>query len=235
MNVYVQANEKYIVDYDTKKLIPKSKAVKPFEVQVPFYLWSYKESVEHRVPFTRPISSFTKSNYVNLGMLSINFRQYGSRLQCDIKFPDERVGAWKTLILAVEQRLVANEGPTSTFNCNRVDYQLHSDEGVVSCHTKFGSSFHKIDNLGKKDLYPIVNNEFGFGIPEKQVTVEYQGKRLNGRSMVFICGSWGILLSDDLKLDSLVTFTGMVNGQVGVDKFLYTINPYIVKVMSGLR
>lgn len=234
MNSYLQVTNKHLLDYKTWKFIYKGKAVKPFEVEVPFYLWDFKETTEHRVAFSKPISRFTKVYSIHLKDLMIHFQLYGYKMLVEIKFVDPKSGSWRTMTLRVEPELNEVINPVTEYLCNRVDYQLHTGDGVISHHTRFGSSFHTIEGLGNKDMYPIQNNSFGYGLKEKQFNVEYQGRKLGGKSYVYICGSWGILLSDDFSFDSLVLFTGLVNGTVGVERVLYTINPYVQRVVQGL-
>lgn len=60
--------------------------------------------------------------------------------------------------------------------------------------------------------------------------VFYKGRQLSGMTLAFMCGTWGILLKDDLSFDSFVVFKSYTPSSLEVDKFIYTVNPYITKL-----
>lgn len=76
---------------------------------------------------------------------------------------------------------------------------------------------------------------FNFGLTQDQYGVVYRGKQLEGTTYVLFMHAWAILLTDDMQFDSLVVLNGVKGGKLSVERFLYTVNPYIVKTMTLVR
>lgn len=95
--------------------------------------------------------------------------------------------------------------------------------------------FNRVPGLAKMPPQIPCPDEFYYGISERQYDILYKGHKLNGRSYAMLFGTWGILLSDDLKFDSFALFRGVSHEQLIVEQFVFTVNPYVVKAMTLYR
>lgn len=88
-------------------------------------------------------------------------------------------------------------------------------------------SSSRVDGAVKKrDFY------LNFGLTTDKYTVKYKDFTFGGTAYVLLMGYWGILLNDDLSFDALFTIKSITKKhEIVVNKFLYSYNPYIVKVV----
>lgn len=122
--------------------------------------------------------------------------------------------------------IIENGGKSSTYSCHYGDVAWT------------GKPFHQIRDLAYTTPFKLGNSDTmktrdayvaAYGLPCKQYDVYFRGRKIAGTSYVFLFGPWGILLSDDLKFDSLVIFRGSKLGAVDIDKVLFTVNPIMTK------
>lgn len=115
--------------------------------------------------------------------------------------------------------------------------QIFIGDTVKSYETLFSDergvgAFYHIDGLTMDSGQARgIDKRYPHGLTPKQFHVKYQGRMLNGTSYVLFCGPYGVLLDDDLSFDSFALFDGANNDYVTVDRFVYTVNPYVMKLM----
>ena len=80
-----------------------------------------------------------------------------------------------------------------------------------------------------------VRDRFFFGLSHEQWSCVYSGRKLNGKCYAFLCGTYAILLDDELHLDSIVSLRGVEDGLLTIDRVMYTESPYMTKVVAMTR
>ena len=119
-----------------------------------------------------------------------------------------------------------------------VQYRVHDGKREQKFYTKF-TVFHEpsevfkwIPDLGHEERNPSHGKQFSFGLSPQEYTFTYRGRQLGGTSLAYMCGPFAVLLDDDLSFDTLVALRGVQYNELIVDKFVYTVNTYIIKVMA---
>lgn len=132
-------------------------------------------------------------------------------------------------------------------NGNRREYELKGFEYTMKSHDfekqwrqdvdvrDHYRDFSKVMMLGMHSEGHPNGADLNYGVDGRQFTVSCNGRTLSGTTYVMLCGSWAILLSDDFKFDALVTIKSLKSYVLDVDKFIYSNNPYITKMMFLMR
>lgn len=146
----------------------------------------------------------------------------------DIWFYDERRKVKTNIVLGCGVQYTIGAGCREPY---AVHYNIVDSKKRMVAQTRIdgGNPFGCM-----KDLMAVPFNGadcFLYGLSDKQMSVSYRGEQLGGESYVLFCGPWGILLDDEFRFDSLALFAGYSEGCVNVDKFMYTVNKYVMKIM----
>lgn len=246
------ADKVSLINLETFRFVDVDKKSKPFEILVPFFFWDFDEETEHKVIsnfskygnlFKNEVSVYKKVEKIELRHLRVEL-QRGYK-PATIEFLDEKTHSWQHLDLLVTSD--TRPKGTSSRELQALDFICHVGDRKLSHHIDFrvpntyfmtsGESvrFRWIDLLGKKEAPVYTNQQFSYGIRYEQLNVEYRHKKLDGKSYALVVGPWCILLKDDLSYDSLATLRGTAQHTLYIDKFIHTVNPYIVKVIMLKR
>lgn len=239
MPAYQQCSTRVLMDKTTYDFVPIDKRVEPCKIEVPFYFWTYGEGARTHVTvsnkrFSRQVQSvFCRNNLVELNGTLIQFTQ-GYRF-ASVSFYAASINKVLTIDLSASPTYTAifDDQGERLHVINGMHYGVRIDDRLQKFDTKFGAGntgdFIGIPTLGQ---FPGGGKVFSFGLSNETYNVEYRGIVLNGTSLAFIAGPYGVLLNDDLSFDTFVLFKSVKPGNLIVDKFIYTTNPYIVKIMT---
>lgn len=233
--MFLKCAKDWLLDLESFNFIQDSKKLGNASISVPFFLFDDTVRGSDN-PNLWGVADFTLRN------LHIEFPDENYS-QGKIKYKDKASGREVSLFLRCQLHY-------SGSNVFGVGYsKLLIDGKSLGPHiTAFGDNgiynFQNIAGLGwysglrrRADGYAGgyvggIQTSLPYGLLPQQFKVRYKGKELCGTSFVFIAGTWGILLDDDLSFDSLVLFKEVSQRAVVVDKFVHTVNPYVVKVMT---
>lgn len=241
---YIQCSSQWFMDKDICKLVSEAKRVTPYEADIPWYLWKYGDAWEHKIGagFERvngelqtTFSVMRKTHTVTLNALSIEFTQ--EYKHANIRFFDKIKG------LPVKLELDANPDTVLTAKNGRkyreilgIGYQIKNDGVAQQYYCGFDKTkkdaFRFIGGLGKHEGASIAGRRFSYGLTPVPYTVKYMGRELGGNSFAMMCGPWAILLDDDYSFDALVFLKSAKAWDLEVERFVYTTNTYIIKVMT---
>ena len=239
---YLLANAQYMLDTDCWEFVKIDKTSQPMELEVPYYFYNYAKSVFVYQGW------LWKTYMVSLNNLSIEFVKldrpqeehpifgyYNAILKFFVK------GEWQTWTIVVSPSYGnINYNNLKATELRRVYYDVFKDMvEVKTCVTDFFGTadenlprFHQIRSLALvRPNASAAKDRPCYGIHRKPWSVFYKGKELNGKSYAMLCGTWAILLGDDFSFDSIVTLDGVEDGKLSVDRVIYSINPYIVKIV----
>lgn len=241
MPAYQQCSSKWLLDKTTNEFVHFDRRVEPCKIDVPYYFWSYESEDQHILATKKPFgksrqSIFQRSNIIELnGMLVKLLEGYRSAF---VKFLNKADGSLFKIEMDVRPSLYNAfdvDGQRIT-GIKGMSYKVAINKEVQSFYTALleppAEDFQGVSGLGQ---YPGGGKIFSLGVQHEPYGVEYKGKQLSGRSFAMLCGPWAVLLSDNFEFDSLVALKGVRNGILKVDKFVYTVNPYVVKVVTLMR
>lgn len=251
MNRYLQSSRTSLLDLATFQFIKSKDRKRPFEVSVPFYFWEFKEPEEHRVItvanvldglLKNAVSLYRRVSAVQLNDLTIDFIEGFE--QVAIKFFDIKRGQPSSILLkcyphvksmpsvsrepfleSVEYKYVINHGSPHQIN----------DEMYMSLFS--APSFRFMAGLADAKAAIGPHDKFFYGLAPGQYDIKYKDKWLDGKCYALVCGPWAILLTDDLKFDSLVSLLSATSVSLIIHRIIYTTNTYVTKVavLGGRR
>lgn len=235
---YLQVSKTYYIDTETFKFIHVSQRVSPFKVEVPFYYWNFPESTTHRFsnPQTGEAGIYTNVHAVQLHHLIVEFSM--NYRHARLNFYDVVRKDWTTIGISCKPYLT-NSGSMFA-QVTAFDYTIAIETAQKQFRVPldlYNQQFFMISDIysSMSRLQEYGSEKFSFGITPSQYTVMCNSRQLNGESYAFVCGPWAVLLTDDLSFDSLALLSGADGGLLKVDKFAYTVNPYVMKIMTLMR
>lgn len=237
---YLQADKCHLLNLETFEFLFLEERVKPALVDVPYWFWNYNESSRHFVLSDRnkPPCELKKTSQVRLNNLVMKSHR-GYAKVC-VQFLDEKTNAFRKIELYSAPRSgpwVKDKGQTVV----GVDFTIaEGDLPEMKTYCLFSDQvpgdirFRPLRGLDNREILGSKNEELSLGLRYEPFEVIYKSRKLHGKSYALICGYWGILLSDDMKFDSLVAFEGVSEQTLYVNRFLCTVNPYVVKILTLL-
>lgn len=117
-----------------------------------------------------------------------------------------------------------------------IDYDT-TINGVVKPFSSpvVGSLYKDFCGLARMKLHANAQNWFSFGIPEHKLEIEYRDRYIRRQCYALIYGPIAILLDDNMNFSSLVSLIGVSDKCITVRQFLYTVDTYIVKIITLQR
>lgn len=224
--MFLFINKLHVVDYDTWKIVPRAKMPRQSICHVPSFFWSYKGKDTHKslvglgkfntykLTLIMQLNGFTVQTGVDNAIIRIQIKDGLKEFQLRWTF-----GEW------------GNHDSSGFDILDNVTYDIRSGSEVDQYVCKCDHIFDYIEGLSKAGFKQFDNSDMQFGISEKRLRVTYKDKELNGTTYALIYGPWAILLSDDMKFDSLVYLDGLRYGTLYIHKIVYTVNTYVMKVM----
>lgn len=250
---YIQLCKNGYLDCRDYQFVPEEKRIRAWNVDVPFYLWTFNEPDIHKdvygVGFNNGrmmnTCSFWRKLYeLELNKLEIKFgRGY---IPSTIQFINPKTNEWETLELlatsdtsgfafgdeskmltGIDFRLeVAGNGPVTT--------HVQLDEGRMH-HNMFGQKedvaviFNRIVSLGCQEAPKYSNHQFSYGVRSLKYAVMYHKQKLEDLYLALVAGPWAILLNDDFSFNTLCYLRGISANTLFVEKFAYTVSTKILK------
>lgn len=225
MNTYLVATKQSLIDLETFKFI-KYKDAGNSRIHRPFFMY------EPRTQYPRNESKITtvKLNGFSVEFLDVDNWKMGDS-EAKIALYDENRGGTCNLSIRVSPSGLHN-GAVGVYYLARVDGKPISSTVNFGVPFEGSPKFNYIPGLVRQESQDLKNNKLYWGIRSQQYKIVYGGRELGGTCYAMLCGAWAILLDDDLSLDSLVLLRSANVDTLEVHKFIYTTNPYIVKVMT---
>lgn len=92
-------------------------------------------------------------------------------------------------------------------------------------------AFNRIRGLGARNTLSAQGFIASLGLANNKYTLLFRGKKLSRQSYIFLLGTYGILLDDEFKFDSLVLLRSANHGVVDIDHIVYSVSTYMTKIM----
>lgn len=243
---YVQATQGYVIDRETFHFHrDPSTMTLDFgaEVSVPMYLWGFPEEDKHIASTFHSITGghlqktvivYKKSNCMWLNNLEVWFSD--SYHKATVQFHDKirrdevRIDLDVWLIRGMKNVGGATGYRTVGANYNyKIGEQFGNEECLFANIDSWWPYFKYIDGFGSNEMN-AGDNKFILGLSHHQFDIVYRGRSLNGKCYALLCGTWAVLLTDELEFDALVWLDGANRETLYVHTIAYTTNPYLMKV-----
>lgn len=250
--VYLQADRRTLINLRTFEFVPMN-SLKCANVLTPFYLWEFKEDDEHDVRVDGRVTwSFIATDILELkgfritvhGTARVVIELYDRirgmdmtlEMICSPSILGDSISVYRPMLDGVSANLKVNSRdrslPEQVIRTNDIFDERRSRQGMqIYGHV---SRFHPVDNLSYRGGKFVGADTLSFGISPHQYEVSYRGRKLNGSSYAWLYGASAVLLGDDLSFDSLVLLGRCSNESLDIQRVLYTVNPYIVRVQTLL-
>lgn len=236
---YQQASRTHLIHPETFELVEELS--EPQEIAAPFYLNMFRP--ENRVNWKGVICQIELVFKLSLNELEVEFENGQMYKKAYLDFRDDKTGHRVFMRLKVDTDTVVSYSGGST---DELFYGLEYKLDTAGYDPKFyrhdfdsddwaKQNFCEIPDLGSQGVYRIGKNRFCMGISSRKWHLFYHGKEISHSCYALLCGTWAILLTDDLRFDSLVYLNGVVPGVLYMEKIAYTVNPYLVKVMTVIK
>lgn len=231
-------NKNCIFDRKTNKFMQQTEAALRAGIEVPFFLWQFEERREHTSKvYGKPAGVFRQTHDIELNHFKVKFIGSGPK-SAEVRFFDSLRGSLSVIEIDAELCTVSTAhgidliGVTHTVT-NNGDTRIHRT--MLSNPAWVSPNFCRIPGLGCTKESVIGRNRLSLGVLPSRYIVRYRGKKLNGNSYALVSGTWAVLLGDDMSFDSIVILNGATQSVLEIDQVAYTVNPYMVKVMTMIR
>lgn len=247
MTRYLQATKHHWVCLDNYKFITEAMRVTPFDIDVPFYLWEFAEQGEHSIATGFENDNGVLRNSISRYHCVHKFELNGFTVQftngydcADVLFFQPQKDDWVSVsVLASPVITSAISRGQKRVRIIGVDYTVSIDDDVRIHRSNFGISQQDAKRFARiSGLRQHTTNNIGvmcYGLKNTQYNIDYKGHELNGSAYALLIGTWAIILDDDLSFDSVAVLSSATADRLFVERFIYTVNPYIVKVMTLIK
>lgn len=240
LTTYMKVSHRHYFDYETNKLVWVSDLKQPFVVDVPELLWTwqvgYSDGNKPKDVVQVKHGTHRRVDYFKLNQLKVQLLD--SYRQAAIGFFNVKADCWMQIGISVSHRenFVGQLYKLFGFNCSwSVGQQVSSYSTKFKLPPWTEPNFRSISDLAIDHSIEVDANRFCFGVRGISYRVRYNGRELNGDCYALVCGPWAILLDDEFRFDTLAMLNGATSVILDVDRFLYTVNPYITKVITLTR
>ena len=212
MHKYLMVSEKHYLDRDNMKLLTLSKLKSPYVVEKAFYLENVSNSIL----------------YLN----NITFK-YINDLEFEFIFYNRKDKKRHTFHVLSEYLLFINSANIfddiahiylDSDNFCDIIYEKHIASKMLC---KISGLVNKACGNGILSAY-LNKGLLGYKL---ELTYPYFMSPLKKKYYVFVYNIFGIVLDDDLMFNSFVLFGATKSNSLHIDKVIYTIDPYILKLV----
>ena len=238
MKTYTMCSLRQLMDKETHKFLPIENKPAECEIDVPWYLGRQGRWEDDGTRFAQPGIKLIRKYRVEFNQMSVHFmRDYE---YAKVRFFDSHINTERILeIHAKPSGNIYGRPGKQKREMHGVNYRVECLDWCKTFYTEFerpheNRAFNWITTLGHHgdDEGGIVSDKcFSYGVVDIEYSVIYKGRLLGGKTLAMICGPWAVLLDDEFRFDSLVTLTALKSYEMTVDRFVYTVNPYITKMI----
>lgn len=231
------------LDLQTGKIITASERRPPYTTKIPNYFWSddikEKVSIGFEMKNGNLVDTYSINSKVNQFELrgirvtlhdnlntTITFYDNRKKTRHEIYIKENcmfsqmslRGGKTGKLLMGVDYVMTFDSQQSATFRTMFSDREAIKPIGYLAQHT--------LEEMPKNNTLT-----FSYGLTCKPYNIVYNNRKLEGNCYAFIYGSWAILLQDNLSFDALVLLKGCNSETLTVDRFIYTTNVYLTKIV----
>lgn len=237
---YLMLCEDMYYNQETGEVVSFSALPRPVRVSIPFWLWSFRESLGRGVDNGGHITgedfelfSVTCMRLNNcqitatkrFGSIMVEFfdKKQNKNVHLKVAIERDNLGILRDKLhrTAAMRHFVWVDGE---YRSSR-NYRLKFDTGskAAKCMTGLSECFTREARTEAMDV-------FSYGFCKQKFSVVYNGRCLEKEYHAFLCGTWAVLLNDDLSFNSVVVVNDVRPYSLVVENILYTVDPYLVRM-----
>lgn len=227
--MYLQVNKNCVLNCIRWELIQKDQMQNPSICYVPKVLWPYRnQSVPKRLA-----NMFKSVSYIATSVLDFNnFQVRAGEDAAEVYIHSEKHFFRLHWILSYD----ISYGFDNISVLDGVRYNYVHNGNVEKHFTTFEGRLEPVCDLAvPKNLRQLTNVAVQVGISSTKFGLMYKGKKLSRTSYAFLYGTWAILVSEKFEFDSLVFLNRVADDVLCIDKIVYSVNPYMVKIMLMIK
>ena len=227
---YVQAcyGEKCLIDTETWKFMAQTRESLLSGIDVPFYMWNFDGKPIHKhVIDGKVLGVFNEIWTMPLNGFRVVFKSSGYKAAV-LKFDDgSEIGI---------QCSIMSQSTTYGVQLLGSEFTLEIDRDLKPVLIQFekplwmAPNFGRVQGLVSKDISGV--DRMSFGVKPNKYFIRYRNRRLIENRCAFLAGPWAVILTDDLKFDSLVLLNGVTTAVLDIASIGYTVNPAVVKAKT---
>ena len=223
MQRYIQTAYWWLLDPKTWKFIEWGRQITPCRVDTPFYLWNHGSAKGSRV-------SDGKREWYRIKTIQLN--GFKVKMESSYKRGEIMLGNGMQFIVGCYPKRRHNyNGSVTVIGC---DFSVSFDKEPIVFTSMYDAeySFVHVTELGQVAEDGRIRDSFSYGLLPSRYVICYRGRQMRLERYVLVCGSWAVLLTDDMQFETLCALGGMTNSVLNINRVIYTLNPYIVKAMT---
>lgn len=206
------------------------------DVNVPFYFWPDFAELEYCTPIRRTSVCLNRVrvDFNGVGEVEDYMSFFEARNVVDIKLYKSVFEHVKTI------SIVTNPVPGSLFGADTpkkgyswIYYGVTIDGHYDQIRTYDMQSFVGVPGLRHVKPPKLGTDDvFSYGLSSNKYRIRCRGYNTGRDCYALLCGTWAILLTDDMQFDSLALLRGVDDRSLDVSKFVHTINPIVMKAIA---
>lgn len=236
---YTQLSTDTLLNQKTWRVIDSVDKATPCDIDVPFFLWTpcgYSRLLAEGKLDSDEISLYY-ADTVWLNDLSIKVsKKFGAG---HIKFYDISRGRDILLDIVLGKDIFGSKRGRSGvvvgiwhdvwIETGKRKKQIESSYSGLDISR--GCRFNKVQSLAHREIPGSRCEFFSYGVSRMPYSVAYKGKQLNDVYRAFLCGSWAVMLQEDMSFHTLVSLKGVRQSELVVEDFLYTVDAEVKELM----
>lgn len=227
---YIHASHKWLLDKETFEWVERAGNIpKPYEVDVPPFYWTHGKETEFLAKYDNGevFGTYRLGNRIDMNGFSVTFLDGVGLIA--VSYGDTPI-----ITISVVKRCEAR-------GARRLEKYCTGAEFTYTC--KDVTQVYNYSYMGRQDhisFAPIIGlyNEsylniraFCYGIAKVKFNIWYRDEDLKLQRNVFFLGTWCIIMTDDMKLETVAILGSCSSFNVHIAKVLYTESRYITKVV----
>lgn len=236
---YTMLSKNHYMDLDKFGVVTKSERVNPNETYIPWYFWNSDKETKLAVGFEMKdgnlVNVYSESMLTDIVNLHGMMLRFVDKDNVSIRFYDMRKQRKHDIVITGTPIFTQTAKGGSLLDEYRYLISFDGISKDFTVDTRDKSAFKGVGYLANKsiDSTTKVNTVWlNYGLVMRPFKIEYLNRELEGSCYVFIYGLWAIILQDSLSFDALVLLKGINKDKIVIDKFIYTSNVYLIKILT---
>lgn len=228
---YIQASHKWLMEKETYEFFERSGNIpKPYEVDVPPFYWTHGKDSEFLAKHENGevFGTYRLAERIDFNDFGVVFLDGASLVS--VVSGDKPI----ITISVVKQGEVKSSHKFESY-CKSADF-TYTYKDVTHTYSRSYTGHHSrisfapIIGLHSESFINI--RAFCYGFARAHFNIWYREEDLKIQRKVYFLGPWCIIMTDDMKLETVAVIDGCSSFILGIDKVLYTESRFLTKVVT---
>lgn len=226
---YRAINLWWLVNPETWEIVNIEDRQRGIEIDIPYILWEWGSIDSYYMPGSSDICHRVYKMELNGLEVAIPVSGGGSIVRFKDKDKEHKIKVMKSHIMTPYE---------SAPRIHATNYACYVDgecKEYSTSHWSFEREFKFIKGL--LSAYPMQSckDRLFHGIKESKYHLVYRETPIQHDCYALMMGTWAILLTDKFEFDSLVILREANQVELVIDSIVYTMNPYMTKIMVMVK